>query len=152
MVNVRRLRDGSTLYYDAQGVNQVHDLGQGVALHVRRGIMSGAFAKHVMEDGERHIRASGRFVLMVDGVETRIHTTEFREKMTAWFRAHETATVHMLIRSRLVEMALNVANLVMGNTRANTYFNVETWESVGRKHVPSFARRPLTLPEDVRVA
>jgi hypothetical protein len=152
MVNLRRLRDGSALYYNAQGANQVHDLGNGVALHTRRGIMSGAFAKHVIEDGERHIQASGRFVLMVDGVETKMHATDFREQMTEWFRAHETATVHMLTGSRMVVMAVNVANLVMGNSRANTYFSVETWEGIGRTYVPGFARRPLKLPEDIRVA
>ena len=130
---------------------QVHDFGRGVSLHVRRGIMTLDFARQVIEDGERQIRNAGRYVLMVDGAETRMHTTEFREIMTSWFTTHEAARVHMLIRSRMLEMALNVANLMMGNTRARAYFNPEVWEVVGRDEVPSFVRRHLVIPSDLRV-
>jgi hypothetical protein len=56
----------------------------------------------------------------------------------------------MLIKSRMLEMALNVANLVLGNARARAYFNAEVWESSGRQEVPSFIRRPLHLPPDLR--
>ena len=149
-MNTRHLDDGSVLYFDGQGVMQVHDFGRGVSLHARRGIMTDAFAKYVIEDGERHIRTSGRYVLMVDGAETKMHTTEFREVMTTLFREHDTAVVHMLIKSRMLEMALNVANLVLGNGRARAYFNAEVWESIGRQEVPSFIRRPLAVPADLK--
>jgi hypothetical protein len=151
-MNFKSLDDGSVLYFDSNGVMQVHDFGRGVSLHVRRGIMTLDFARHVIEDGERQIRNSGRYVLMVDGSETKMHTTDFREIMTSWFRDHETAVVHMLIRSRMLEMALNVANLMMGNARAKAYFKADIWESVGRQEVPSFVKRPLAVPSDVRVA
>ena len=149
-MNNKSLDDGSVLYFDSNGVMQVHDFGRGVSLHVRRGIMTIDFARHVIEDGERQIRNSGRYVLMVDGSETKMHTTDFREVMTSWFRDHETAVVHMLIRSRMLEMALNVANLMMGNARARAYFKSEVWEGIGRQEVPSFAKRPLASPGDVR--
>jgi hypothetical protein len=149
-MNSRKLEDGSTLHFDAQGVMQIHDFGRGVSLHVRRGIMSADFAKHVIADGERQLAAAGRYVLMVDGVETKMHTTEFREVMTAWFRQHEKAVVHMLIKSRMLEMALNVANLVLGDARARTYFNPDVWGSIGRQEVPTFVRRPLALPPDLK--
>jgi hypothetical protein len=140
------LEDGSVLHFDDQAVMQVHDFGAGVSLHVRQGIMSKDFATVVIEDGERHLRKSGRFVLMVDGSETKMHTTEFREKTTNWFRERETASVHMLTRSRMVEMALNVSNLAMGATRATTYLDPKRWEAVGRLYVSTFSRRQLVLP------
>lgn len=149
-MNSRNLDDGSVLYFDSQGIMQVHDFGRGVSLHVRRGIMTREFAKPVIEDGERQLRTAGRYVLMVDGSETRMHTTDFREVMTQWFGERETAVVHMLIKSRMLEMALNVANLVVGG-RARAYFNPEVWESIGRQEVPSFIRRPLTVPPDVKL-
>jgi hypothetical protein len=149
-MNSRNLDDGSVIHFDAQGIMQVHDFGRGVSLHVRRGIMTEEFAKHVIADGERHLRISRRFILMVDGSETRMHTTEFREVMTTWFRQHDTAVVHMLIKSRMLEMALNVANLVLGDGRARAYFNPEVWESIGRQEVPSFIRRPLAVPADLK--
>jgi hypothetical protein len=149
-MNSRNLDDGSVLHYDPQGMMQVHDFGRGVSLHVRRGIMTADFAKPVIADGERQLRTSGRYVLMVDGSETKMHTTEFREIMTAWFRHHEGAVVHMLIKSRMLEMALNVANLMLGDGRARAYFNPDIWESIGRQEVPSFIRRPLTPPADLK--
>jgi hypothetical protein len=149
-MNSQNLDDGSVIHFDSQGIVQIHDFGRGVSLHVRRGIMTNDFARHVIEDGERHIRTSGRYVLMVDGAETKMHTTEFREVMTAWFRQHDAAVVHMLIKSRMLEMALNVANLVLGDGRARAYFNPEVWESIGRQEVPSFIRRPLSVPADLK--
>jgi hypothetical protein len=145
-VNIRNLEDGSTLYSDPRGAIQVHELSNGVSLHVRRGIIALDFAKHVIADGERQLRKSGRYVLMVDGLETKLHTTEFREAMTAWFREHESAVVHMLIRSKMLEMALNVANLAMGDRRARVYFDAGMWEAVGKRETPSFARVPLVDP------
>jgi hypothetical protein len=146
-MKVKRLDDASVVYSDSSGVMQVHDFGKGVSLHVRSGVMTLDFARYVIEDGERQLRKSGRYVLMVDGLETRMHTTEFRETMTRWFRDHENAMVHMLIRSRMLEMALNVANLVMGVSRAKAYFSVDVWEAAGRRETPSFARRPLAVAE-----
>jgi hypothetical protein len=128
---------------------QAHDLKQGVVLHVRRGIMSEGFVPIVKMDCQRQIRDAGRCVLMVDGLDVRMHTTEFREQMTAWFRDNESAVVHMLVRSPMVQMALNVANLVMGSSRAKTYTSVSEWEAAGRREVASFARRPLVVPADL---
>jgi hypothetical protein len=148
-MKTKSLPDGSVLYTDAQGAMQVHDFGGGVSLHVRRGIMTGDFAGYVIDDGERQLKKFGRFVLMVDGVETKMHTTEFRETMTTWFRDRDTAVVHMLIRSKMLDMALTVANLAMGSTRAMAYIDVDVWEAVGRREARSFKRRPLVSTLDV---
>jgi len=147
-MNVRRLDDGSALYIDAQGLIQSFPAGNGVVHHARRGIIGAPFAKYVIADCERELGASGRCILMVDGYETKMHTTEFRELLTDWFRKHESATVHMLIRSRMLEMALNVANMVMGVGRARAYYSVEDWEAAGKKLLPSFRRREIALPSD----
>jgi hypothetical protein len=143
------MADGSVLYLDVQGIMQTHEFGRGVVLHVRRGIMSIDFAPYVMRQGEQQIASAGRYVLMVDACETKMHTTEFREAMTEWFVRHEQACVHMLIRSKMLEMALNVANLALGAPRAKTYFDAALWAEIGRREAPSFARRPLVLPKDV---
>jgi hypothetical protein len=148
-MKTKSLPDGSVLHVDTQGIMQIHDFGGGVSLHVRRGIMTGDFAAYVIEDGERQIAKFGRFVLMVDGVETKMHTTEFRELMTNWFRAHETAVVHMLIRSKMLDMALTVANLAMGSTRAMAYVDPDTWQAVGQREARSFKRKPLVAAADV---
>jgi hypothetical protein len=149
-MNVRRLDDGSTLYSDGQGLIQSFPAANGVVYHVRRGIIGGEFVKYVIADCERALGTAGNCVLMVDGAETKMHTTEFRDALTQWFRKHEAATVHMLIRSRMLEMALNVANMVMGNSRAKVYYDAAEWEAAGRQVLPSFARRALELPSDLK--
>src|SRR5262245_60919108 len=149
-MKTRRMEDGSVLYFESGGMVQAHDLRRGVLLHVRRGIMSGAFVPIVRSDCERQVREAGRCVLMVDGLDVKMHTTEFREEMTAWFRENQTAVVHMLVRSPMVQMALNVANLVMGSSRAKTYLDVAEWEAAGRREIASFARRPLIVPADLQ--
>jgi hypothetical protein len=148
LMKTKRLPDGSVVYVDPQGIMQVHDFGGGVSLHVRRGIMTGDFAPYVIQDGERQIQKYGRFVLMVDGVEAKMHTTEFREAMTTWFRDHETGTVHMLIRSKMLDMALTVANLALGSARAKAYVEVDVWEAVGRREARTFKRMPLVSTAD----
>lgn len=148
-MKTRRMEDGSVLYFESGGMVQAHDLKRGVLLHVRRGIMSGDFVPIVRADCERQMKAAGRCVLMVDGLDVKMHTTEFREQMTVWFRDNQDAVVHMLVRSPMVQMALNVANLVMGQSRAMTYLNVGEWEAAGRKEIASFARRPLVVPADL---
>jgi hypothetical protein len=149
-MKTRRMEDGSILYFETGGMVQAHDLKRGVLLHVRRGIMSEGFVPIVKADCERQVRESGRCILMVDGLDVKMHTTEFREAMTAWFRDNETAVVHMLVRSPMVQMALNVANLVMGSSRAKTYLSLAEWEAAGRREIASFARRPLVVPADLQ--
>jgi hypothetical protein len=148
-MKTKSLPDGSVVHVDKQGIMQVHDFGGGVSLHVRRGIMTGDFAAFVIEDGERQLGKFGRFILMVDGVEAKMHTTEFREIMTNWFRDRETAVVHMLIRSKMLDMALTVANLAMGSTRAMAYVDVDVWEATGRREAREFERRPLVSSAEI---
>jgi hypothetical protein len=142
-LDIRRLKDGGTSYEDGTSIVQVHDVGEGVSLHVRRGVITIPFARYVIEDGERQLATAGRFVLMVDGTLVKMHTTEFRDALTRWFLAHEAAEVHVLAQSKMVEMAVTVASMAMNDHRARAYSDVAEWEAVGRSKVGSFARRPL---------
>lgn len=146
-IKMRRLPDGSTLFTSPTGVMQTHELGRGVILHVRSGTMDLAFARRAREHCQQQMQNHGRCVLMVDGARTKMHTTEFREMMTRWFMDNPAAIVHMLVGSPMVQMALNVANLVMGAHRANTYLDVAEWEAVGRREAPGFTQKPLADPE-----
>lgn len=142
-LQIRVLGDGSTLYFDVLGAMQIHDMGRGVSLHVRRGVISDPYAERVIDDGEKQIQSAKRFFLMVDGREVKMHTTGFRDAMTTWLRRHDCAEVHMLTKSRMLEMAVNVANLEMGAQRAKIYHDVASWEEIGKREVRAFACRPL---------
>ena len=151
-MKTRRLADNSMLHHNEAGAVQTIDLGKGVVLHVCRGIAGEGFAHHVIEDGNRQIEKFGRCVFMVDAYDARMMTTEFRERMMAWFRSRErVAFVHILIRSRLLEMAMNVANLVLRAPVATIYSKVGDWEAAGRREIKEFKRRPLKLPADISI-
>jgi len=148
-MQTRLLPNGSALYFDAKGVMQSHVLAPGVLLHVRQGMMSGDFAKVVVEECNRQIADARRLVLMVDGLETTMHTSEYREAMTAWFKQHQQhAVVHMLSRSPMIKMSLMASNMQIGAERALVYYDVAEWEAFGRTIVRTFRRRPLELPAD----
>lgn len=147
-MKTRLLPNGSVLYFDAKGMMQSYVLAPGVLLHVRKGIMSADFAKVVAQECDRQIADAKRLVLMVDGLEATMHTSEFREAMTTWFKSHQHAVVHMLSRSPMIKMSLVTANVQMGADRALTYHDIAEWEAVGRALVRTFRRRPLELPAD----
>jgi hypothetical protein len=138
------MEDGSWLVTEGDSAIQAIELGNGVILHICRGVQTEGHAQHVIADGERLIKTFGRVVFMVDAVESPKMSTGFREQMTNWFRLHrDHATVNMLIRSKMLEMALNVANLVIGRTAARAFSSVAEWERVGQKELPGFRRRPM---------
>lgn len=146
-----RLADGSRLFVHPQGCLQLHDLGGGVALHVCTGIL--VFARHVQDDGERLIAAYGRAIFFVDSHEAKMMTTEFRDSMTSWVKKRaDVAQSHLLIRSKLWEMAISVAKLIVGADSLFVYSNVQAWEAAGRRFAAGFRRRPLVVPDDLRDA
>jgi hypothetical protein len=147
-MQTRLLPNGSVLYFDAKGVMQSHVLAPGVLLHVRQGMMSADFANVVAEECELQIAEAKRLVLMVDGLETTMHASEFRETMTTWFKQHQHASVHMLSRSAMIKMSLMAANRQLGTDRVRVYQDVGEWEAMGRTLVRTFSRRPLELPAD----
>lgn len=146
MDNGQRIRqpDGSFVVTGKHGRLQVCDLGGGVLQHIQVGVAGEEFAEYVILDGKRVIEQHGRCVFFVDSLESTRMTTEFRDQVTDFFRRNRaTVTVHILLRSKLLEMAVNVANLVVGMTTCTAYSKVEDWEAAGRREVLGFRRRPF---------
>lgn len=142
-MDIQNLEDGSRWYADDMGMLHSYTLGKGVVVHVCKGVSSEALAKPILEDGERQLREFGRCVFMVDASESRRMTTEFRDKVTGWLGAHkERVVAHLLIRSKLMEMAINVANLVIGGATARAYSSADEWKRAGIAELPTFRTRP----------
>jgi hypothetical protein len=138
------LPDGSMQHVDPRGVLRIHDLGRGVRLHVVNGLSLPEHAPFVIDDCDRALREHGRCIVLVDAFDSKMMTTEFREQMTGWFKVNgKSAFAHILIRSKLWEMAINVANLVLGTRVARVYSKVSEWEAIGRAEIAGFRRRPL---------
>jgi hypothetical protein len=153
MVTKRRLGENSVFFCDERCSMQSWYLGKGVVLSTVRGLQSDELAPLILEEAEAQLRRFNRVVFFVDARESRQMTTAFREQMTAWFAAHkEVATVHMLLHSKLLEMALNLANLATGTATARAYANLASWEAAGQKEILGFKARELTIPDDLREA
>jgi hypothetical protein len=147
-LQTRVLPDKSWLYVGDDCVMRTHELGDGLLLSTCRGIQSDAFAALIIADGTKQLKQHGRCVFMVDATRSSRMTTQFREQMTAWFKDNKgKVRVHMLIKSKLLEMALNVANLIIGMDAARAYSRASEWEAAGRAESPKFRRLNLDLPE-----
>lgn len=148
----RPAEGGETLYITERGLLRAGEFGRGVVRHTCMGVMALDLADVVIELCERAIAADGRCIAMVDGYDTLVMETAFRERMTGFVGAHKQhMEVHMLLRSKLLEMALNIANMVMGSKATHAYANVREWEDLGRERSgrPDFARVPIEITEDL---
>jgi hypothetical protein len=147
----RQMEDGSRIHYSSLGAGRTYDLGKGVLYSVAVGPQAEGYAPLIIADGEEQLRKHGRCIYMVDSRLSNQMSTGFRDQMTAFFKANRgKVSVNMLIKSRLLEMGLNVANLIIGMRAAKAYSNVNEWEAVGRREIAGFKLRPLELPDDLR--
>lgn len=146
-MKTKKLSESSWLHYDASGALRSDPLPQGLLLHTCRGVLGRDFAYVVIEDGKRCLERFGRCVIMVDGVEVTRMSTDFRETVTGWLVTAKQTEIHFLLQSKMVEMAINVANLVaLRKSPVKAYTKVADWEAVGRQSVPAFRRTPLVDP------
>ena len=81
------------------------------------GIISGGVVPALIEELETAIAAHGSVHLFVDAEELASYNTEFRRAWTAWLGANRDHldSVHLLFRSRVVQMGVNVVNPLIGN-------------------------------------
>jgi hypothetical protein len=146
----RKMDDGSWLYFDPRGACRSYHYDQGVIQSVCRGLQLAALAPYVMEEGEAMLARAGRCIFMVDAYDSSRMEMGFQEAMTKWFKAHVgRVRVNMLFKSRLLEMAINIANLAIGMNSAKAYANVAEWEAVGGREVPGFKRIPWVTPPEL---
>jgi hypothetical protein len=150
-MKTRVMPDGSVLHVHPQGAMQFHDLGGGVTIHACWGLSPADFAPLVIADGERLIREHGHVTFFVDLYDGKMASTGFREQMTEYLKSKgpRLRGSHMLLRSKLWEMAITVAQLVIRDQTLHVYSSIAEWEAVGRRQVPGFVRRPLVMPSDM---
>lgn len=112
-----------------------HDLDDGFALSSRggdcqlfhvapglvkvsyRGLATRDFAEHVTRELELILPRDRRLEVFVDAGALRSYHSDFRKEWTAWMLKHKAQLdgVHILFHSRVVEMGINIANVVLGD-------------------------------------
>lgn len=144
----KQLPDGSMYYTGPRGSMRLERSPGGACLAVCDGVQEAEFARVVTALGDELIARHGRCVFLVDSLDSPRMDTGFREAMTSWFASHRKdgrAVAHLLLKSKFIEMAVNVANLVTGTRVARAYTDVREWEEIARKEFgPGFSRKPLS--------
>lgn len=125
----KSLGDGIVLVESARGSARLRRLGPGALLYECTGFLSGAFYGPMVEFADREMEANGHVVMFVDGWELKAVDTAFRDAWTDWFKRHKQRFhMRLLVRTKLMDMAASLANLLTGMTVVKTYSNLATWE------------------------
>lgn len=137
------LKDGSTELVSDRGSARMRRLASGIALITCRGVFSEAFHPPMEDFVERSVEAAGPIIVFVDGWELHSVETGFRERWTEWFRKNrQRVRVHMLVRSKLLEMAISLVNLFAEAPAIQIYSAADDWERGCAAHHPGFKRSP----------
>ena len=144
ILKTRTLADGTTFVESGRGAVTLGRLGSGVVLFQCRGVLSGKFYSPMVGVAQRELDAHGKLAMFVDGWDLKSVDTDFREPWTEWFKQHrERFAMRLLVRTKLMEMAASLANLLTGIAVIKTYSNVPAWEAACTADFPAFrnARR-----------
>src|SRR5262249_38903307 len=98
---------------------------------------------HYLAECEKEIAKVGFLVLFVDAREMHGTTAQARERSEVWIKAHKSQfrAGHILVRSKLLEMAVALVNLLTGGV-LRMYSNVGAFERAIAREVPGFTRLP----------
>ena len=66
---------------------------------------------------DEEIRKNAPITFFIDAANLTSYSTEFRKGWTVWLKANrpQITHVHMLVKSKLVEMGINIVNPLVGN-------------------------------------
>lgn len=133
----------STLIAGARGSVVITNLHPGHVLLTLYGYNDGEFADAYYEALDAVVAKDGFIVIYMDSREQKGISAEERERATHWSRAlgDKYRGGHLLFRSRLLEMAVALSNLVLGG-KVKSYSDVIAFERVISRNVPGFFRLP----------
>lgn len=108
--------DGFTLTSD-HGSARLRMEAPGVVVISYRGVIGGDVVPDLQTRVDEVIRTHGKIWFFVDAAELTSYHTAFRKLWTVWLKdnrpnMHE---LHLLIRSRIVQMGVNLVNPLIGN-------------------------------------
>jgi hypothetical protein len=144
--STRVLADGTTIVEGERGVARMSRVTSGVLLYVCTGQFRTSYAQPMIKVAEHEVRMAGKLLMVTDAWELASVDTGFREAWTEWFKAHKHHfRMELLVRTRLMQMAADLANLFTGLAVVKTYSKVPEWERAVAREVPSF-RRSAPVP------
>lgn len=118
-----------------------YELPSNLVLYLQcRGFASASMVARVIDHRERAVRL-GRVALFNDLLDLEGYDPPVRDELTRWQKRHKESvmTTHILLRSRIVAMGIQMASLALGEHLV-TYSRVADFDAVLRGWVPGWAR------------
>jgi len=141
VVDTKTLPDGTILVQDSRGSARLVRLAPGVLFYECKGYLSQSFYGPMVAVAQREVDRGGPLVMFVDGWQLHAVDTGFREGWTAWFKLYKDRFhMRLLVRSKLMEMAASLANLITGLSVVKTYSTYTAWEQACAQDHPPFPR------------
>ncbi len=137
------LSDGTKCFRVSKFTQLVTPLAAGVVLVTGIGYNSGACAPLITEEIGRAIPTDGKLVSFVNLSQQTGQASVTREWWAAWVKEHrpQLEGAHMLVRSRLMDMAISVLGMMLGGV-IHSYSEPAAFEAAIRERVPSFRGLP----------
>jgi hypothetical protein len=143
MIKTTVLSENSTLYAATRGSVVVTQLAPGHVLLTLFGYNDGELAPAYYGALNAVVAAAGFLVVYMDSREQTGISSSERDRATVWTKelGSKYRAGHLLFRSRLLELAVAIANLALGGV-VRTYSKVEAFEKAIAAAVPGFKSLP----------
>lgn len=146
------LGDGTIVYGGAAGRGVVQRLAPGVLLFTALGDFDVPLAEGPMADFDREIEEHGSLVLCLNLLERKAIASGSRKPWTEWAAKHRGKIhAHLLMRSKLVGMAISVMAMLAGGIPLTCYSELADFEEAIARLVPGMRRLP-PIPARARAA
>jgi hypothetical protein len=93
---------------------------------------------------DRELERAGSFTMFADVRESPRMPSSSREKIAKWTRRHQARLLpsHVLVRSKLIEMAFAVITMLVGSGLFKVHTNPQTFLALVKKAAPRLTELP----------
>jgi len=142
------LADGSQCFRTSKYTQIVTPLAPGSVLVTGIGYNSGECAPLISAELARAIPVGGKLNAFVNLAAQSGQASIAREWWADWVKQNraQLTTAHMLVRSRIMDMAISVLVMLVGSEMVKTHSTQRTFEAAIAERVPGFRALP-TYPD-----
>lgn len=143
---IQRIRevqpDGSVLLHGRNIRLRIRVLKPGFLLITAKGNVNGpedaAAEAALLREFELELERSGMLTIFADLRESARMSAESREIFVAWMRKHQGRinTAHILVHSKLMEMAVSIVGMLAGDGVIKTYSRAQSFLEILRQTAP----------------
>lgn len=127
----------------ARGGGELLLLREHVVYGVFQGMLSGDSAKPILDFYESLMVRGAAITSFIDASEVSSVDSEFRDRASGWSKSHPNKNeTHVLLRSKMVEMAISLMNLFSGRPGMHAYTDRAKWEGAAKKLGVTIPDRP----------